>query len=447
MKIKFNPILLTIILTVSIEAIAVLFFFDQHLIENLAGDEIFYNQIASNLIEHQSFSYATGEPYFPITNRAPGYAFFLAVLYLFGKSFLFVYLVQFALLIGTSFALYRLARHFTGERESVFSAMICATYPPLVFLSAFHLSEILATLMTVIAVLFFVKAKRADNKLLHYFFVGVLLGALTLTRQSLSLVTGMFLLGIIIEKTSPDLKKRFLFAAVMLFGCLIVIAPWITRNILLTKQFIPFGVAGGESLYVSAKQYRGDLSCAMSLEEWEKYLAERAAREAEINKELDNPQSQLSQKINRDIPRQVNIEILLDDQFRREGKEIFRTLDITTILKNIPKRIAYLWSTYDTSPYASGGLFNRFVQLNYALIALLFLIGFVSSFKSLSAHYPLLLLPIYLTFFHLIFHIEPRYSTPARPFIFIYAGIGAIWLFDLIRRRKFSNSVIEPSVK
>lgn len=445
---SFNKTIVIIVaLIVFVEAIAVLFLLDKSNMENMIGDEIFYHRIASNLVDYQSYSF--NDAHTPTISRTPGYTFFIAFLYLIsGKSFLFVYATQFLVLGLTAIFLYRLSRYFTGERESILSAILCATYPPLVFLASYHYTEVLATFFAVLITLCFVETIHSRKPILRYAILGFLFGCLTLIRPSLSLVIGLFVIGILLNKASHSLKKRIVFVAVISSVFLLTIAPWVTRNIFVTKQFIPFATGGGESLWISAIQYEGKLSYAMPVDEWRRYIETRDAKETAINKELDNPQSQLSQRVNKELPRQLKVEILLENQFKEEGKTEFGKISVATIIKGIPKRFAYLWSTLDTSPYsATNGLFHRFVQISYVLLILLFLIGIVLSFKSLLSQYALWLFPVYLTFFHLIFHVEPRYSMPGRFFLFIYAGIAMVRIFDLIKARKKLPDKVETSAK
>jgi hypothetical protein len=42
--------------------------------------------------------------------------------------------------------------------------------------------------------------------------------------------------------------------------------------------------------------------------------------------------------------------------------------------------------------------------------------------------------PAYLTGIHFVFHVDARYSMPARPFLFIYASLFLVFIWDVCRK-------------
>jgi hypothetical protein len=67
-------------------------------------------------------------------------------------------------------------------------------------------------------------------------------------------------------------------------------------------------------------------------------------------------------------------------------------------------------------------------HLQYAVLVLLGLVGLAIRRRKLLSDWRLWITAIYLSILHLIFHIEARYSLPARPSLMIYSAIGACGL-------------------
>ena len=74
-------------------------------------------------------------------------------------------------------------------------------------------------------------------------------------------------------------------------------------------------------------------------------------------------------------------------------------------------------------------------QLQFALLALLVLAGLVIRRRTLGRDWPLWLGAVYVTALHLVFHMEGRYSMPARPMLLVYAGASGALLITWLTRR------------
>src|SRR5207302_187908 len=85
---------------------------------------------------------------------------------------------------------------------------------------------------------------------------------------------------------------------------------------------------------------------------------------------------------------------------------------------------AALWGPDDISPRSDPRL-HLGIRIQYALLVLLAISGLFLCSGRLAHQWPLWLVPLYFTTVHLVFHVEPRYSFPARTFLMIYAGVPA----------------------
>jgi hypothetical protein len=119
----------------------------------------------------------------------------------------------------------------------------------------------------------------------------------------------------------------------------------------------------------------------------------------------------------------VQQEILVDESFRRDAAAKFGTLPLSHIIRSVPRRIASLWNASIWTPLPPSW-FDRFVQFHLLAIVLLSVAGIWHMRGHLRHHWPLWMMPVYLTAIHLVFHEESRYSLPARPFVLIYAAVA-----------------------
>src|SRR5207253_7889702 len=111
------------------------------------------------------FSSADAPPYEPAIERSPGYPAFLALVQTAaGRSPQAVRVVQFALLAVTACCLYCFALRFVPRSAALAAALACATYPPYWFLAACHLTETLATLLVVAALLAVLRAMEREDR-------------------------------------------------------------------------------------------------------------------------------------------------------------------------------------------------------------------------------------------------------------------------------------------
>jgi hypothetical protein len=105
------------------------------------------------------------------------------------------------------------------------------------------------------------------------------------------------------------------------------------------------------------------------------------------------------------------------------------------IVRSIPARLWYLWGNGDYAVVSAAvvSTAHQLDQLEFDVLAVLTLLGLAIGLRRLKLRaWPLLLLPLYLTCMHLVFHVEARYTMPARPLLLIFAGLGLVSLADLL---------------
>lgn len=405
--------------------------------KELAGDELHYNQLAINLINHSAFSFETEPPFEPTIYRTPGYSIFVAGLYLIsGNSVLFVKLFHFLLFGVNAYLLYKLAEFYTDEKTARIAAYFFLIYIPFIFITAYLITETVTITLLLSLFLLIKKCNWQNDKRIRVdLTIGLVMGILAMIRPTTSLIVIPLVLSLwlpyFFKKSTLNFQKVFLKS--FFFGCglLLIFAPWVIRNYSITKRFIPFTVmTSPESSYVSLLQYNGKISYAFTVPEWKEiYLAGLSERRSTADERISKGEVEPNIA---NMPKSVQRELLIEESYSNSAKDELKELTLSKIIKSYPVRLAYLWSTADA--FTPSVFIHRIAQVQFGLFFLLALIGILYNWRNLLSHWLLLLFPIYLTLMHSIFHEEPRYTIPARPFILIYCAIGAVWLWNFVRK-------------
>jgi len=416
---------------VAVEAVVVLLVLQQGQTPVLSGDGPGYHRIAVNLLAHGRFSLREVPPYEPVLSRTPGYPLFIAAVYLVSNhSLAALRTAQFVLLAGTAWLLYLLATVFVQRAAAMIAALICATYPPFVFMTTIHLSETLSTFLAVLFVLLMVRTLEDPRRRTRdAVAMGLTAGLSALVRPSalFLIIAPLSILTWRALRSGGQGARRLLVWTVVSF--LFCLSPWITRNVVVTHKFIPLGTGSGWSLYFSAQQYAGEISYRVTTTEWERMLADYHLREQEAARAANQGAGALE-----DVPAEVRQELALERQYLSDATQKLHGISWPQLGISLMRRLAYLWSTGDTSPWAAPGeAFHRFVQVHFAVLALLVAAGAWLCWEALATHWPLWCIPIYLSLVHMVFGVVPRYSFPGRAFLLVYAGVALAQVMSLPR--------------
>jgi 4-amino-4-deoxy-L-arabinose transferase-like glycosyltransferase len=391
------------------------------------GDGPTYDALATNLLDYGSFSLDPLKPDEPTVTRTPGYPGLLVLIYgLAGRSAFAVRAVQFLLLVVGAWALYRASIHLVGRPASAVAGVLFATYQPFVFMATFHLTETMATCLACVTAWVVVTAGRTPGL---YLGAGSLLGLLALTRPSFAFFPFVLIGAVLLGFRPLPFRQRIRAGVYILAGFSVVVLPWTARNYAVSGRLVPLGTGSGWGLYLSAQQYTGEISYRVDRDEWRSIIAEYDARQrrgrSTAQAETGWPSA---------YPVSVRAELEVDREFTVDAAEKFRSARPTTVLRSVPIRIAYLWSPADFSPWTTGA-YHRFVQGWHIALVAFAVLGLWICNRRQPAYFVFLAFPVYLTALHLVFHIEPRYSFPARPFVLAFAAAGMFRCFRWVASR------------
>ena len=224
------------------------------------ADEVQYDAIAYNIAEGNGFS--QGNPPKPTAVRAPITPYFAAAIYRLGGHHpenvrlaeIFIDTLNCALV-------FLLGLLLSGTLAIAFSAAaIYAVHPLFPYIAGHIYSDQLFTLLFLSAlILLLVEEKRHSLWLLGLSAAAMALSMLTRPTSMLfpAVIVGLlYLQGLRTGK--PWLGRSVIYLAVIL----LVLSPWIVRNFIVFKAFVPLTTLGGENLYVGAGPAPGGITVA-----------------------------------------------------------------------------------------------------------------------------------------------------------------------------------------
>ena len=216
-----------------------------------SGDTKFYEELARNWLYHGVYGLFVRGQLSPVDMRMPGYPAFLAAVYaVFGRSDKAVMIAQAVIDLGTCVLAAAIAACLAPASRRRFAATgalwLAALCPFTANYSAIVLTEVLATFLTTLALLFFVRVlgdrsidvppRSLERRALLYraglwMGGGLIIGIGTLVRPEapLLLVAAVFALSVRSWRRA-DWSRLALAVSWIVAGLLLVLAPWAARN-------------------------------------------------------------------------------------------------------------------------------------------------------------------------------------------------------------------------
>ena len=392
---------------VAVEAIVVLGVLGQSAAGILGGDGPSYDLLAGNLLHHGAFSLSEAAPWTPTVYRSPGYPALLLMLHLAGLgSVVGVRIAQFAVVAVLAVVVGRVAREVGGPRAERPAALLAATYLPLLWLATQHMTEVVASAVLCGAVWALVRAATPRG----WAIAGALLAAAVYVRPSLLLLAAPVAVALVVS------TRRWTAGAAFLAALVVAIAPWMARNGALIGGVLPMSSASGGSQWISAEQWTGRLPMELTGRDWVpiKEQTRAVTRPYRLAPGGFTPRRQVA----------------ADAAFASLAR--WDDVGVGDVARRLPARLFALWGPVDQTPTGERWTdsLRRLLWLQWALLVALTACGLWLRRSRVWAEWPLWLPAVYLTALHLVFHVEPRYSIPARPLLLVYATVGVLALAD-----------------
>ncbi|MCM8788716.1 MAG: glycosyltransferase family 39 protein, partial [Candidatus Omnitrophica bacterium] len=192
--------------------------------------------------------YYSGGPVF-YAWRSPGFPLLLAVVYFFfGHSFLAAKLALALLGSFSCVVVFLLAQKlFANLKIAVFSAFLCAFYPPGVFWTGYLAPVTLEIFLSLVIVyLFYVGGK--ERKLPLFLLSGIAVGCGILTRSLFAIFLPVVFLWLLLIVGFKFSFKATLLAILM---CFLIISPWVIRNYKIFGKPVFASTEGGVVCYIA----------------------------------------------------------------------------------------------------------------------------------------------------------------------------------------------------
>ena len=212
-------------------------------------DSAFYQGIAFHLLKEHCFCL---EQYVPTVDRAPLWPFTIAgISLIFGPSDYFARLFLSLVGSGTCVLVYFFARDLFGWRIGALAGIFAAIYPELYIYDGWLYTESLYIFLLFAVCYGLYRLQYApERSWRNWITCGILLGLLSLTRESGIIVIGLFIVWAFIL-----VRQKFRSWHVTARGVLVTtliafmfIAPWTIRNYLVSRTFIPVALIDGSVL-------------------------------------------------------------------------------------------------------------------------------------------------------------------------------------------------------
>lgn len=419
-------VLLVIFLTVALEAWVLLIGLGLGSTPLLVHDYQWYVRLAENLLDHQTLG-VDGTPPQSSYLRTPGLPLFIAAAFaVSGRSLLAFYAAQFGVLALTSYLVFLIADRLTGRRWAVVSALLCACSPPMLMLCSTPTAEPLSALFAAAILLGLLSVRDGGGGWAGGAGLGVAVGLLALVRPAFTLLS-VALSAYLLWWRPAHWKLTLRQIGGLFAGVCLVLAPWVVRNSQIAGEPVGTSSGAGWSLYVSAQQYAGEVSYRLLIPEWTRIIEE-------YNRRYHAAEASVATAGGPLMSAAARRETIMDAHYHRDAGWKFRQAGPARWLSDVPVRVVWLWSTAYSFPWR--GIPHRVAQVMHAVLIGLAGIGLFSARSRWREHAHLLILPLYLTALHLVFHVEARYTVPARMFILIFSAVGLSTLW-----RGFSGAV------
>lgn len=195
-----------------------------------------YNEIAQNLSDNKGFTWRDNSP----ANEAPGYPYFLAVIYFTtGYNHTAVKIIQ-ILLLG----LIGVFAYFTCKRLSIKfalalpAALVVAVWPYFLLYSNLILPEIILALTLIISIFLLLLFQKTPTYL-KAISLGIILGLAVLIRPMALILPLWMSFGIFAFIPKFRKSENFLKLVVLITVFVVTLSPWAIRNYREFNQFTP----------------------------------------------------------------------------------------------------------------------------------------------------------------------------------------------------------------
>ncbi len=222
------------------------------------GDGRDYQNLANNLIYHQTLAITPEPPYLPTNFRVPIYPFWLAFIYLIFQSYnaaVFVGALVFAI---SAPLVYLIGREIFTEKIALIAALLSGLEPWAFFQSGFLTAEQIFMPIFLLSIYFFCRYLKSGTTL-QLCLASLILGIAALTRPAALFFVAIFIFLAFIFELRHSIWQSLRASALIFLIFIAVLAPWLIRNKIVLGSW-QFSSASGLTIfydYIMLEQYLG----------------------------------------------------------------------------------------------------------------------------------------------------------------------------------------------
>ena len=232
----------------------------------IGGDERDYEALAFNIWKGRGFGFFWSDPewqapylrgpataraveglasgYYPTTYRPPAFPTLWALTHaVMGRNFGAIRILNAALMAGAVALAALVALEFAGIPAAVLTMVMLLLSPDVTLFARERQAEALATFFVSLLTWIWVSKSGGPPSLRAAAVSGAVLGLLILSRSNFVFFLPLAVL-IPVWASARGSPGRWIVSACCVLACLLVVAPWWTRNIVVTGAFLPTGSQG-----------------------------------------------------------------------------------------------------------------------------------------------------------------------------------------------------------
>ncbi len=376
--------------------------------------------------------------------QAPLYPHFLFIVYwIFGHSFLFIYIIQNLVGIANIVILFLIARRYFSEWVALLSSLIFSLYGTAIFLECKLLPETIAIFINLILLYIlsryqFTHTKiRKVSKVLILWMIGIFLGISCLVRPYMLLLIPFLCLWFLFMKDwSKDEEifswrsislKKIMNLLVFMSGIFLIIFPITLRNYFASGDFVPISLNGGITFAQGNNPYAKGIFTPLpgfSGEILHQGKEERYYAQAQEKSELSDME--------------------VSAFWFRKGFQYIKEDPIQWLYLEW-KKLFYFFDNYEHSlEYNYAVERHHTVNISVIPFGLIMPFAFLGILVSLPWRHriPLMLYLSVLFLTTMLFYASSRYRFPAIPVFCLFAAHGLFFLKEISQRKEVMKVIL-----
>ncbi|MBP7056302.1 MAG: glycosyltransferase family 39 protein [Candidatus Omnitrophica bacterium] len=354
--------------------------------------------------------------------RMPLYVYFLSlVYYLFGHSYLAVYIFQSIVGALTCVVVYRIGSIYFTPIAGLTGGLLTAFYGPFLYYTGMLVGETLGIFLTCLSFLFLLFFQK-KSKYVNLFIAGILMGLSMLARGNMLIVLPFVIFWLIVILRKEKIIKLVVSIVITLIGVLIAITPIIIRNYVIEKDVVPITALGGLNIYIG-NAYGSD---------GKYHIVPKVGNSAEtmVRDSIRVAEDAAGRKLK---PSEVS------NFWLRETMKSIKEHGVGYLLPLLFKKLVLFWNSYELPDIWDYYFIRNYIPvlnlpfINFSIISALASIGICFSWprrKDLSLLFTIVL--GYMISLIAVFIIS-RYRAQVVPFLSVPAGFAIASLFNLKR--------------